>query len=69
MLNTAHLNGLAFQEYRITAFIEAADVSLVSLVRTSEGRNLLTPEVLADVPGIPPEDLVSHGFELVFRRK
>ncbi len=69
MLNTQHLNALAFQEYRIAEFIEAPDMSLVSLTRTSEGQDLLTAEVLAEAPGIVQEDLVGHGFELVFRRK
>ena len=69
MFNAQHLNGLAFQEYRVTEFTQAADVEVLSFSRSSEGRELFSEQIAAEVRDVPYEDLVGHGFELVFRRK
>jgi len=69
MMNTGHVNGLAYQEYGITEFLDSPDLEVLGFSRTREGESLLTNEILFQLPDIPREDLISHGFELVVRRR
>jgi SAM-dependent methyltransferase len=69
MMNTGHVNGLAYQEYGITEFLDSPDLEVLGFSRTREGESLLTNEILLQLPDIPREDLISHGFELVVRRR
>lgn len=67
MLSTAHVNMRRLAEYRIDEFLDRPDVEQIRFGRTTEGETLLTPEILAEIRGVSPDDLVAHGFELVFR--
>lgn len=69
MINPLHVNGKTYAEYRLEEFMSASDIDVVFFNRSYEGKELLTPEILAELPGYSAEDLVSHGFELVFRKK
>jgi len=69
MMSTDHLNGLSYQEYCVTEFIASPDLEIFGFSRAREGENLLTESILRELPDIPREDLVSHGFELALRRR
>jgi SAM-dependent methyltransferase len=69
MLNVRHINGLAFHEYRVTEFLESNDIEVLSFSRSTEGEKLITRELAEEMDTVPVEDLLSHGFELAFRRK
>ena len=69
MMSADHVNGLTYQEYRLTEFLESPDVEVLSLSRSREGENLLSPAIHRELSDIPYEDLTGHGFELVFRRR
>jgi len=67
MLNPQHVNGKTLAEYRLDEFIASGDLKVIFFAKSYEGNNLLTPSVLNELPEIPPENLVLHGFELVFQ--
>lgn len=69
MINPQHVNGKTYSEYRLEEFMAADDIEVVFFNRSYEGKELLTPEILAELSAYAEEDLVSHGYELVFRKK
>jgi SAM-dependent methyltransferase len=69
MMNADHVNGLTYQEYRLTEFLELPDIEVLGFSRSREGENLISQQVIGELPDIPCEDLTAHGFELVFRRR
>jgi ubiquinone/menaquinone biosynthesis C-methylase UbiE len=69
MINLHHVNGKLPQEYGVEEFGAEPDVELVRFNRSTEGQNLLTPPILAECKPVSAEDLITHGFELVFRIK
>lgn len=69
MMSADHVNGLTFQEYRLTEFMEAPDIEVLGFSRSREGENLLAQPIRRELTDIPYEDLTAHGFELVFRRR
>lgn len=68
MLNPVHVNGKTLAEYRIDGFMTADDVKVLSFNRSYEGRNLLNDSILREIRDVTQEDLVTHGFELVFQK-
>jgi len=69
MLSTAHVNMRRLADYGLEPFLRRPDIKPVYFARTTQGENLLTPEILVEISGVGPEDLVTHGFELVFRQR
>jgi hypothetical protein len=69
MLNPHHINGLKFEAYRLEEFMNLPDVEVLNFSRSYEGNNLLTANILKELTYLSPEDLVAHGFELIFRVK
>jgi hypothetical protein len=69
MINLHHVNGKLLDEYGVEEFGAQPGVEIVSFQRTYEGENLVTPEIMAEVKPVRREDLITHGFELVFRVK
>lgn len=68
-INQKHINGKRLVEYRLDEFMGSPDIEVLNFERTYEGINLLTPEISKELSHLSAEDLVSHGFELVFRNK
>ena len=69
MINLHHVNGKLLHEYGVEAFGAQAGVEIVRFQPSYEGEHLLTPEILAECRPVRREDLITHGFELVFRVK
>jgi GT2 family glycosyltransferase/SAM-dependent methyltransferase len=68
MLNVDHVNGLLLNEYRLEEFRTRNDIEVLKFNISYEGRDLLTPDIVAEIPGLDVERLVEHGFEIAFRR-
>ena len=68
MLARNHVNGLFLQDFRLDEFAARADIELLMMNTSDEGRELLTAGIIAEIPGIHPDRLVEHGFEIAFRR-
>jgi SAM-dependent methyltransferase len=68
MLNHDHINGLFLEQYGLDEFRRRKDVEILKFNISYEGKDLLTPEILAETPHLKPETLVEHGFEIMFRR-
>lgn len=68
MLNRDHVNGLLLEDYRLNEFRARDDIDVLKFSVSYEGRELLTPEIAAEIPGMEPERLIEHGFEVAFRR-
>jgi SAM-dependent methyltransferase len=69
IFNIDHLNGRRLQDYHLDQFMSDPDVEKVSFIRSFEGENLLTPAIRQELSGYSEGDLITHGFELVFRVK
>jgi len=69
MMSGDSINGLAYQEYRVTEFLESPDLEVLGFLRVREGEDLLSEQVLRELPDIPREDLVFGRFELAVRRR
>jgi SAM-dependent methyltransferase len=69
MINLHQVNGKLLHEYRFQEFAALPGVEVVSFTPSYEGENLLTPDILAEAAPVRREDLIAHGFELVFRAK
>jgi putative sugar O-methyltransferase len=69
MINLRHINGKLLHEYGIEKFGSLAGVEIVNFTRSQEGQGLLTPQILLETKPRRREDLLTHGFELVFRVK
>lgn len=67
MININHINGLTFKEYRLDEFVSLNDIKVLNFSRSYEGENLLTENILRELQHIPKENLIAHGFELVFQ--
>lgn len=67
MLNIEHVNGRRISEYGLEEFMESPEIEVLSFNRTYEGENLLNESILKELSHIDREDLVAHGFELIFR--
>lgn len=69
MINLHHINGKLLHEYKLEEFASLPGIEIVNYTPSFEGENLVTPEILAQTKPVQREDLVAHGFELVFRVK
>jgi len=69
MINLHHINGKLLHEYKLEEFASLPGVEIIKYTPSFEGENLITPEILAQTQPVQREDLVTHGFELVFRVK
>jgi len=67
MLKPEHINGLTLQEYRLAEFMALPDVKVIKYFSYFEGEDLLTEDILANLSHIRKEDLITSGFELIFR--
>lgn len=68
MLNSAHVNGLFLEDYRLNEFQSRNDIKVILSHTSYEGRELLTADLLSEMHGYKPEHLVEHGFEIAFQR-
>jgi len=68
MLNRKHINGLSIAKYKLDEFTKHSDVEVVVFKKSYEGENILSQEICNEIKNVSEEDLVLHGFELVFRR-
>lgn len=68
MINVDHINGKSLQEYRLDEFMKSPEIEVLNFSRSYEGKNLLNKHIIVqELKHIPQEDLVVHGFELVFK--
>ncbi len=67
MIHSDHINGKTFQEYNLDKFMKAPGIKVINFSRSYEGKSLLTEQIVRELRHIKREDLISHGFELVFR--
>ena len=67
MLNREHINEKSLREYGLEEFMEQPELEVLNFSRSYEGKGLLDAKILKELSHIPGEDLISHGFELVFR--
>lgn len=68
MLTQDHLNGLLLADYGLDEFKRRDDVKVLKFNISHEGGDMLTQQILVEVPGFDPENLVEHGFEIAFQR-
>lgn len=68
MLNDSHINGKKIKEYGIFEFMKLPDIEVLNFSRSYEGESTLTNDIQSRLKGIGREDLISHGFELAFKR-
>jgi SAM-dependent methyltransferase len=68
MLNRDHINGLFLEQYRLDEFRRRKDIEILKFNISYEGKDLLTPQILAETSHLKPNALVEHGFEIMFRR-
>jgi SAM-dependent methyltransferase len=68
MLTFDHVNGLLLEDYRLDEFRDRDDIEILKFNISYEGRDLLTAEIAAGIPGVNTDRLVEHGFEIAFRR-
>lgn len=69
MLRPEHINGLKYREYRLAEFMADPEVKVLRFSNYYEGRELLTDEVRREAAHVEEEDLVTSGFELIFKVK
>lgn len=68
MLDRDHLNGLLLNQFRLTEFAERPGVKLVRFQPSYEGKELLNEQILGELDGYDPDDLVAHGFDFIFQK-
>ena len=69
MLNNDHVNMKLPKEYEFEEFMTSSDIEVIHCSQSYEGENLLTEEILKELRHIEKEDILSHGFEFIFRGK
>lgn len=67
MINIRHINGKLLSEYKLDEFMSSPDIEVISFTKTYEGKDFLNKKVILELDGVAVEDLVTHGFELVFK--
>jgi len=67
MINREHVNQRFLKEYGIKEFLKSEKCELVFFNPSYEGESLLTPEILSELSAYDRDDLIAHGFELLFR--
>lgn len=69
IFNPNHLNGRRLSDYHLDQFMADPAIEVLSFSKSYEGESLLTPEVRQELSAYTTADLITHGFELVFRVK
>ncbi|MEK6791522.1 MAG: class I SAM-dependent methyltransferase [Deltaproteobacteria bacterium] len=69
MINQGHVNGLKLSDYRLSEFMRSEDCLFIQYIPSFEGKDLLTEEISKELAHLPPQDLIAHGFELLFQVK
>jgi ubiquinone/menaquinone biosynthesis C-methylase UbiE len=67
MINRDHVNQKFFGEYGIHEFVKSEKCELVFFNQSYEGKSLLTPQILSELATYDRQDLIAHGFEVLFR--
>ena len=68
MLDRDHVNGFLLEDYHLKEFSHRRDIEILKFNVSYEGRELITPEIIAEIPRLNPERLIEHGLEVAFRR-
>ena len=69
MMSIDHINGRRIADYKLEYFEKHPGIDLIASTRSYEGEDLLTDSIRRELGSISRKDLVSHGFELVFKKK
>jgi len=69
MMSLDHINGRRLAEYGLEYFERLPDVKLIASTKSYEGENLLNDTIRRELGYMSRADLISHGFELVFKKK
>jgi SAM-dependent methyltransferase len=69
MMSIDHINGRRIAEYGLEYFEKHPGIDLVASNRSYEGEDLLTDSIRKELGYMSRKDLVSHGFELIFKKK
>ncbi len=69
MLNLSHINGKLISEYCLEQFVKSPDIEVIHFARSYEGEELLSESTQKELDRFDRKDLVTHGFELVFKMK
>lgn len=67
MINREHVNQKFLREYGIDEFLKAEKCERVFFNQSREGESLINAEVLSELGAYSRDDLIAHGFELLFR--
>jgi len=67
MINREHVNQKFMREYGINEFLKEEGCQRIFFNPSYEGEHLLTPEIQKELSAYKREDLIAHGFELLFR--
>lgn len=67
MINREHVNQKFLREYGIDEFLKEERCELVFFNQSYEGEPLLDTQVLKELGPYARQDLIAHGFELLFR--
>ena len=69
MINSRHVNGRLLGEYAVQEFSHCGQVEVLHFAVSREGQPLLTDAILRELAPLTADDLTTHGFELVFRKR
>jgi hypothetical protein len=67
MINREHVNQKFLREYGIDEFLKAERCEQVFFNQSYEGESLLGAQVRKELGPYARQDLIAHGFELLFR--
>jgi putative sugar O-methyltransferase len=70
MMSYDHVNHLRLPEYELAEFVRDHDLDVLYFNKSTEGNNLLTPELEAELAakGYDKDTILTHGFEMVLRK-
>lgn len=69
MLTPEHINGLLVSTYGLEALRDRSDVEVLKLSYSTEGSDLMTSALRAELSRYSESDLYAHGFEVALRKK
>ena len=69
MLHVNHINGLKYEQYSIDEILKNSSIETLYHNRSWEGESALNDEILSAGNGYSKEDLTSHGFEFLIKKK
>lgn len=68
MLSRRHINGRLLDQYDLDTLRSRDDIKEISFSISYEGKDLLTPDIIAELSNYDPNWLIQHGFEIVGQR-